>query len=171
MDLNGQFWSVLTVQSFINVLWASTKSCAYQFWIFNLKIVQLFTKQWKCCIDNLTSLLFSRKKVIATQWLAATQLFATGSYTIFQRENTFSPFSEHRRCTVFIGTLLSTHLLFKGSQPEQMNDRLVWLEATRGTRKANELCSWLLICFRQLICIIKTKGHYSGNFPLIKTKS
>ena len=116
MDLNGQFWSVLTVQSFINVLWVSTKRCAYHFWTFNLKIVQLFTKQWKCCIDNLTSLLFSRKKVIATQWLAATQLFATGSYTIFRKENWFSPFAEHLKCTVFIGMLLSTHLLFKGSQ-------------------------------------------------------
>ena len=61
--------SVLTGQRFINVLWVSLKSYPYNFGKFDLKIVQMFTLQWRCFIGNLISFLNSFEKVIATQLL------------------------------------------------------------------------------------------------------
>ena len=40
------------------------------------------------------------KKVLTTQLLTR---IATGSYTIFRKENWFCPFAKHCECTVFIG--------------------------------------------------------------------
>ena len=69
MGFHSPGLSVLTGQRFINLLWVSLKSYAYNFGKFDLKIVQMFTLQWRCFIDNLTGLFFSREKVIATKLL------------------------------------------------------------------------------------------------------
>ena len=34
--------------------------------------------------------------------------------------------------------------------------------------KLSDLCSCPLISFQELICVMKTKGHFLGNFPFLK---
>ena len=63
---------------------------------------------------------------------------------------------------MFIGVLISTHLLFKDSQQKGE-----WSlgAATVVERKLSEICSCLLISFRELICVTKlTKSQCSGYF-------
>ena len=89
------------------------------------------------------------------------------SYSRFRRKDKwFSPFAKHCERMVFIGMLLSTHLLFKDSQQKQMDDHLVWFEATVVESKLSRFCSCLLISFHELISVNKMKGHCLGNHSL-----
>ena len=62
---------------------------------------------------------------------------------------------------MFIGVLLSTHLLLKDSQ--QKGKRSLGA-ATVVESKLSEIYSCLLISFRELICVTETKSQCSGNF-------
>ena len=63
---------------------------------------------------------------------------------------------------MFIRMLLSTHLLLKDSQ--QKGERSLGA-GTVVESKLSEICSCLLIPFRELICVTKlTKSQCSGNF-------
>ena len=92
-------------------------------------------------------------------------MIVTGSYTIFREENSFHPFAKHCECSVFIGMLLGTHLFFKDSRLKQMNFEFQLLVAQS---KLSDPRSCPLISFQELICVMKTKGHFSGNFPFVE---
>lgn len=72
---------------------------------------------------------------------------------------------------MFIGVLLSTHLLFKDSQQKK---RLItcfdFQLPTVVETKLSELCSCLLIYFQDLICVTETISQCSGNFPFQNQK-
>ena len=151
----GNFPGVIrTWERFINVIWVSSRSYANHFGKFDFRILQLFAIPWKCSVDNLTGLLFSREMVITT-WVISYD----GNmmiYAIFRKDEWFSLFPKFCEYIVFIGVLLSTHLLLKDSPQKQMDDHLTWFVANVPQGKLNELCSCPRIDLRKSK---KTKVH------------
>ena len=83
-------------------------------------------------------------------------------YAIFRKDEWFSPFLECCEYMVFIGVLLSAHLLLKNSQQKQMDC------SYRG-RKQIEKTLWLSsYIFSRIHLRIKTKLHCSGNFLFVR---
>ena len=66
---------------------------------------------------------------------------------------------------MFVGVLLSTHLLFKDSQQKKRLITCFDLQLpTAVESKLSELCSCILISFLEQICVTKTKSQCSRNF-------
>ena len=79
------------------------------------------------------------------------------------------PFAKHCECMVLIGVFIVTHLSFKESQQKKM--AIAWVDLQQTLHKANcDLCSCPRMYFHKLVCIMKTKGHCSGNSPFLKGK-
>ena len=65
---------------------------------------------------------------------------------------------------MFIGVVFSTHLLLKGSQQKQMDDRLVLFAATVAQSKLSNLCRLLSRIFPRIDLHMENERSF-GKFP------
>ena len=123
--------------------------------------------EWSCSVDNLTGLLFSRGKVIATQLIIT---IVRGSYTIFREENWFCPYGKHCECTVFIlnVTQYSPVLQRFSAKTNELIIARFDCQLLVAQRKLSDRCSCSVISFQDLICEWRPK--FSGKFPFVKNK-
>lgn len=76
------------------------------------------------------------------------------------------PFAKHCECMVLIGVFIVTHLSFKESQQKKW--RSLGLTCSKHCTKQTVIFVVVLAYFHKLVCIMKTKGHCSGNSPFFK---
>jgi len=109
------------------------------------------------------------RKVIATQLLI---MIVTGSYTVFEKRElvlsickTLRVYGVHRNVTRY-----SPVLQRFSAKANELSRALILSYSWHKANCMSDLCSCPLISFQELICLMKTRGHFSGNFPFLKNK-